>query len=527
MEEDKRSRKASHSLRLFGDDKADMARLASANNTAPISTTATYVPHVGPPATAAPRLNVEGTLADSDTESDTANESQNAYPLSVELKPYRHRVGGHTAIFQFSHKAVCKILMNRENMFYETVERNHTELLAFMPKYIGVLNVRDTVQPHRRPSEIAETGRSTPREVLLDDNIHILPQFMIPRTRRGSETPRRSFCLDSSSPSPRSVRSSGPSSWGATCVNRQLKDQILREVFSPRPGLAHTTSCLRLDDEDVFPLDEDATEEPSSAPISPVLEPVPHTERFILLEDLTQGRQLPCVLDLKMGTRQYGVDATIKKQISQREKCLTTTSRKLGVRICGVKSWDAKTKTVYFKDKYFGRRVRDGSQFRRCLTRFLYDGQHAWSILRHIPKLIKRLESLYQIVNKLINYRLYGASLLVVYDAGVTDRTDISIRLIDFAQCVTAENFPTRANAPPTHKGTVDKGFLRGVKTLHSTFGDIYEHITGERFSPEHFSSLSKESYSYELTCLDDLDSEVEANSPSTSATVYDSDCSI
>ncbi len=59
-----------------------------------------------------------------------------AAPLgAVELKPYNHQVGGHTNLFRFSKRAVCKQLSNRENVFYEVVERQHPELLKFLPKY--------------------------------------------------------------------------------------------------------------------------------------------------------------------------------------------------------------------------------------------------------------------------------------------------------------------------------------------------------------------------------------------------------
>lgn len=54
---------------------------------------------------------------------------------AVELKPFNHQVGGHTTVYRFSRRAVCKQLNNRENEFYETVERQHPELLDFLPRY--------------------------------------------------------------------------------------------------------------------------------------------------------------------------------------------------------------------------------------------------------------------------------------------------------------------------------------------------------------------------------------------------------
>lgn len=53
---------------------------------------------------------------------------------AVELKPYNHQVGGHTTVFRFSKRAVCKQLTSRENRFYETIENHHPELLKFVPK---------------------------------------------------------------------------------------------------------------------------------------------------------------------------------------------------------------------------------------------------------------------------------------------------------------------------------------------------------------------------------------------------------
>lgn len=56
---------------------------------------------------------------------------------AIELIPYRHQVGGHTTLWRFSKRAVCKQLNNRENEFYEKIERYHRDLLPFLPRYVS------------------------------------------------------------------------------------------------------------------------------------------------------------------------------------------------------------------------------------------------------------------------------------------------------------------------------------------------------------------------------------------------------
>jgi len=46
---------------------------------------------------------------------------------TVELKPYSHQVGGHSALFKFSRHAVCKPLVEKENAFYQDIEINRPE----------------------------------------------------------------------------------------------------------------------------------------------------------------------------------------------------------------------------------------------------------------------------------------------------------------------------------------------------------------------------------------------------------------
>ncbi|KAI8576234.1 hypothetical protein K450DRAFT_257767 [Umbelopsis ramanniana AG] len=157
----------------------------------------------------------------------------------------------------------------------------------------------------------------------------------------------------------------------------------------------------------------------------------------ICIENLLYGFTQPCVMDIKLGTQLYGPDATPSKRAKMIKKANETTSGKLGIKICGMQMFDASTNQHIVHSKTYIKQITESSLLNAFMSFFFPHSEVGHAIVEgrerlHLPlegsripaakmrwiirSLIEDIEEILETVANCPNVRMYGASLLIVYE---------------------------------------------------------------------------------------------------------------
>lgn len=184
---------------------------------------------------------------------------------------------------------------------------------------------------------------------------------------------------------------------------------------------------------------------------------------MIVLEDVCHGFVRPCVLDIKMGSRQYGVNAPEGKRQSKTEKARKSSSSTLGLRVSGYKRWNAKSRTYEAKGK------------RECFsynTSQIEDTLHHFfggdpQLIAHFIRIVQEFEGAFR---KQTAFRFFTSSVLLVFD-GERPCETARLAMVDFAYTYCRSELVS-ANDEHAHENN-DSGYLRGIESLGCMLGHV------------------------------------------------------
>eukprot|EP01116_Phalansterium_solitarium_P016651 TRINITY_DN3910_c0_g1_i2.p1 TRINITY_DN3910_c0_g1~~TRINITY_DN3910_c0_g1_i2.p1 ORF type:complete len:222 (+),score=91.66 TRINITY_DN3910_c0_g1_i2:205-870(+) len=176
-------------------------------------------------------------------------------------------------------------------------------------------------------------------------------------------------------------------------------------------------------------------------------------------------------MDIKVGTRQFGDEASPEKRRHMMEKASRTTTSTLGLRICGQQVFQPRTRSYAVVNKYQGRKIAADS-FGAALRQFFFDGScYRTDVLLALIERLRRLLASYQ--STPTAFRFYSTSLLLMYEGEPSNAADpmprVDVRMIDFAH--------THRYEPGTE---LDDGYLFGLRNLLHTLCAIQASLASD-----------------------------------------------
>nr|XP_006119720.1 inositol hexakisphosphate kinase 1 isoform X2 [Pelodiscus sinensis] len=374
----------------------------------------------------------------------------------VLLEPFIHQVGGHSSMMRYDDHTVCKPLISREQRFYESLP---PEMKEFTPEYKGVVSVCFEGDSDGYINLVAYPYVES--EALEQDD---MPERDQPRRKHSRRSLHRSSSVGEHKEERASLGSDNPES--------------IQEAKSPKADLhIHSDVPFQMLDGNSSLSSEKISYNPWSLRCHKQQLSRMRSEskdrklyKFLLLENVVHHFRFPCVLDLKMGTRQHGDDASEEKAARQMKKCEQSTSATLGVRVCGMQVYQLDTGHYLCRNKYYGRALSIEG-FRSALGQYLHNGLELRKDL--FEPILAKLRSLKAVLERQASYRFYSSSLLIIYDgkdnrAGMLAerRAEMRLKRVDSAL---PETLQDDTSTEPGRPG-LPKIDVRMIDFAHSTF---------------------------------------------------------
>ncbi|XP_053658653.1 inositol polyphosphate multikinase-like [Anopheles marshallii] len=200
---------------------------------------------------------------------------------------------------------------------------------------------------------------------------------------------------------------------------------------------------------------------------------------FIQLEDLTQGLEWPCIMDVKIGRRTWDPLATPEKRKAEENKYKACRQR-FGLCIPGFQLYSVRDRGLLIRHgKDYGKKLTEDN-IRDAFLLYLNATEDGRVSRMLLEQFLHDLRLIRDWAHKQTMYRLYSSSVLLVYDAARLDEPDrsteqqresltnsnstrnsVRARMIDFAHA-----FPTESS----EADTVDENYLQGVDSLVDIF---------------------------------------------------------
>ncbi|MCJ1401970.1 hypothetical protein MMC11_005187 [Xylographa trunciseda] len=169
------------------------------------------------------------------------------------------------------------------------------------------------------------------------------------------------------------------------------------------------------------------------------------TDFAIVLENVTAGLRKPNVLDVKLGARLWADDAPPTKRQKLDDMSNATTSKPLGFRIAGMKTWMGAKAAGYSYGGLQGYKIYDREYGRSLTLDTVREGFEKYFFIdsagitkkfarRVIKRFLGDLHGLQEVLEK-EESRMYSASLLFVYEgdgAGLQADFETEKQVLDF-----------------------------------------------------------------------------------------------